>query len=270
MDGTADIRLPGLHPLPNDRVIPPGSKQLPFKPAPKKDQPPAEQHQLPAEQHQHSTESEVQPLQEKYYMPDVPIPSGNNEMFKDTAFFRKFDVEDLPQPCEIRKLRKRKIYPPVHEYARFPSLGLIVKYGTWVQILEGQNMWLLDKVFNDGSVPEVYGWRTYGDEVYIYMELIDGVPLSTIWDKLYKHEKRSLARELQEMFERLRRLQQPPTESGVPFIGTITRDPLRQGYLSGYALPVFEGVKAFNDYFCHDARVPEEAAQAAMLCIKND
>nr|KMM66511.1 hypothetical protein CPAG_02850 [Coccidioides posadasii RMSCC 3488] len=65
--------------------------------------------------------------------------------------------------------------------ASFASMGLFVKWGANIMIAEGQSLYAV-RHFLKGSVPvpELYGWRTDGGEVFIYMELVHGQTLERL------------------------------------------------------------------------------------------
>ena len=67
--------------------------------------------------------------------------------------------------------------------AVFEDLGLVVRWGVEVGIAEAQCVYAVHR-FLDGRVPvpEVYGWRTDGDEKSIYMQYVHGQALEEAWD----------------------------------------------------------------------------------------
>lgn len=81
----------------------------------------------------------------------------------DSSFFREHRASTLPTPAEVRAINEEPGYirgarfnrpPPV----KFPSLGLIVKYGadTTVTEAETQNM-VYKQLKGKVPVPEVFG-----------------------------------------------------------------------------------------------------------------
>ena len=69
-------------------------------------------------------------------------------------------------------------------------MQLIVKFGFEVSIAEGQCLWALRRLLRDHvPVPEVYGWRQDGEQVFIYMELVAGVTLEERWESLSSEER---------------------------------------------------------------------------------
>ncbi|KAI1991107.1 hypothetical protein LOZ51_004639 [Ophidiomyces ophidiicola] len=56
-----------------------------------------------------------------------------------------------------------------------PSLGLFVKYGADVTIVEAQTqMMVREKLQGQVPVPEVFGWAENGGQRFIYMSLVEG------------------------------------------------------------------------------------------------
>jgi aminoglycoside phosphotransferase (APT) family kinase protein len=96
-------------------------------------------------------------------------------------------------------------------------MKLLVKYGSSLSIAEGQCLWAIRKALGqDIPVPEVYGWRRDGNEVFIYMQLIEGQTLEDIWDKLAQTDRALIRHQLRHIVTSLRSLRQA---SGDPFVG---------------------------------------------------
>ena len=96
---------------------------------------------------------------------------------------------------------------------KFEELGLIVKFGPHVTVEEALCTWAIRKVLRyEVPVPEVYGWRVDGSEVFIYMELIQGVTLKERWDTLSDHEKLSICDQLRNIIDSFGRLEQDPED----------------------------------------------------------
>jgi len=91
-----------------------------------------------------------------------------------------------------------------------------VKFGKepTVTIAEGQCPWALRHIFPQLPVPEIYGWTTDGDTVFLYMELelVQGVTLEERWDSLPTTERVGICQELRAMLADLRRLRQYPSD----------------------------------------------------------
>ena len=105
--------------------------------------------------------------------------------------------------------------PPV----RFESLGLIVKFGHHVTIYEAQCLQIIKRVFNDEiPVPEAYGWRVHNDQVFIYMQLIQGQALIDQWDSLSISDKLVICDQLRGITTSLRSVEQSPDDM---FVGML-------------------------------------------------
>ncbi|PLB48406.1 hypothetical protein P170DRAFT_438054 [Aspergillus steynii IBT 23096] len=115
------------------------------------------------------------------------IPNFNNFDVKDSSFFRQW--RELPSPKEVKAQAEyqhragvgpdpRTDYSIPIPYVRpppvvFEDMGLLIKWGRYVGISEALVLLALGR-FLEGHVPvpEVYGWRTDGDEIFIYMEYV--------------------------------------------------------------------------------------------------
>ena len=65
------------------------------------------------------------------------------------------------------------------------------------------------------SVPEVYGWKRDGDELFVFMELIKGDPLYNCWKNLTELEKTQICIELDAMVHASRHLVHPPKDESI-------------------------------------------------------
>lgn len=119
----------------------------------------------------------------------------------------------LPGPNEVRAInestgnvRSRNFHrpPPVI----VPSLGLIVKYGADVTILEVRTqMMVREKLRGQVPVPEVFGWAEDGDQRFIYMSLVEGMTLEEIWPTLSESSREAVCEELKYMVKAWRTLE---------------------------------------------------------------
>jgi hypothetical protein len=152
------------------------------------------------------------------------LPSATGDVdFRDSAYFTR--KPDLPSIADVRAAaacqhsagkNERWCPPPV----LFPESGLIVKYGLGVTLIEGQYLRAIRRLFGDQvPVPEVYGWKQEKDEVFIYMELVQGVTLRECWDTFSDDDKITICQELGRMISLLRTLKYGDCE---PFIGAST------------------------------------------------
>lgn len=94
------------------------------------------------------------------------------------------------------------------------ELNLAIKTDAqaYLNLEEAQTLWAIRKVFPNGDVPvpELFGWRKYGDRVFIYMSLVPGETLREVWQSLNEDDKASLQNRLKEIIGTLRKLKQSP------------------------------------------------------------
>lgn len=96
-------------------------------------------------------------------------------------------------------------------------MNLFVKWGQDMRIEEGQTLYALRHSL--GSVvpiPEIYGWHTDGEQVFLYMEAIRGKTLEECWPTMHEDNRLDVCRELRTMLDAVRQLKQEPND---PFIG---------------------------------------------------
>lgn len=146
------------------------------------------------------------------------LPTEETVFFQETSFFKHHSISDLPTADQI----SAAALPGCARFVSlFPTLSLAVKRvgGSSVHRASasgGQTMWALRKFLPEVRVPEVYGWRRDGDELFVFMELIKGEPLHTRSKDLTEQEKTQICTELDTMVRALRRLVRPPEDK---FIG---------------------------------------------------
>lgn len=142
------------------------------------------------------------------------LPSNESGFFRDSSFSRN-GQNRLPTPAQVRENQISQYYgapPPV----RFPSLNLLVKYGSHITIAEGQCLWAIRHLLSGAiTVPEVYGWCKDQDEVFIFMELIDGVTLESRWESLPEMDRIDICEQLRKSVAALRQLKQDPRDQFV-------------------------------------------------------
>jgi hypothetical protein len=153
----------------------------------------------------------------------VPIPYGEEVLFRDSSFFQKPNAATpLPSPNEVREVASRSTNPRATIRTRpppvcFPGMGLLVKYGTEVTVAEGQCLFLVRRTLSQAvPVPEVYGWCKDDGQVFIYMELIDGVTLEKSWETLIEDDRLAICQQLRHMIDAWRSLKHDSTS---PLIG---------------------------------------------------
>ena len=148
------------------------------------------------------------------------LPRDENVTFQDSSFFAR-PPGILPSPAKVRAaaVAANKTGRPSNRPhpVRFPGLNLMVKYGSYVKVAEGQCLWAIRRLLADAvPVPEVYGWCRDGKETFIYMELIQGDTLEDRWGGLGTEEKVDICAQLRRMVNALRQLRQDPADQ---FIG---------------------------------------------------
>jgi hypothetical protein len=110
-----------------------------------------------------------------------PFPYDENMDFRESAFFKTHDT--LPTPVEVRRIASQSTNPAASIPTRPPPVsfteqGLIVKYGTEITIAEGQCLLYIRKELrNVVPVPKLFGWRHDIGQVFLYMELMEGITL---------------------------------------------------------------------------------------------
>lgn len=199
------------------------------------------------------------------------IPNSPNFDVEDSTFFSKWS--QLPSPKEVRAQAEaqhllgvnpddRKVHSLTAPFLRpppviFENMRLFVKWGSAVRVSEAQCLYAVRRFLGDDvPVPEVYGWRTDGDEKFIYMEYTEGQTLEKVWDVMEPGDQISICHELRTIYDNLRQLEQ---DSSDPFIGNVVREPLYDRafhikYMSE-AGP-FATVRDFHDWFTFLYRRP--------------
>ncbi|KAJ5201753.1 uncharacterized protein N7498_006416 [Penicillium cinerascens] len=133
----------------------------------------------------------------------------------DSTFFREHRASTLPNPAEVRAINEgsgnirgtRFNRPPP---VKFPSLGLIVKYGADTTVTEAETQHMVYKQLKGKvPVPEVFGWTENGGQVFIYMSLIRGETLEQGWGALNDEERNAVCKELNGMVKAWRSLEKP-------------------------------------------------------------
>ena len=197
---------------------------------------------------------------------------GEMDFLHSSFFTNSHHHRQLPTIENVRK-RSHQNQSPQSQHnsaqpdpARFEEFGLIVKFGPHVKVEEALCLWAIRRALRDDvPVPEVYGWRRDGKEVFIYMELIQGATkLQDRWKALSNDDKTSVCYQLREMTTSFRTLEQDPRNSFVgkyPFLllvmvanpsspGSINHGPLQDYVLEGKPEGgPFASVRLFNDWF---------------------
>lgn len=164
-------------------------------------------------------------------MPKSLTPGSKDDLGGDHVVFQGKlppGMLSLPSTEEVRRAAllsgnpsatNRPRPPPV----KFPSLRLLVKYGTQVSVAEAHCLIFIRTHLPNIPVPEVYGWCHDGGQNFIYMELIEGSTLEERWNDLNEEERTNICQELRTMVESWRALPQDLTAGRsslvAPFIG---------------------------------------------------
>jgi len=152
----------------------------------------------------------------------MQLPDGSQPamIFYDSSFFQSNGSNaQLPTPAEVKALSTEYERNPQPPPIRFEQLNLLVKFGPHVKIAEAQCLWIIKKTLGDDiPVPEVYGWRIDGDDVFIYMQLLQGHVLKDQWDMLTVLERIAICDHLRQIIARLREIRQLPDDI---FIGIL-------------------------------------------------
>jgi len=163
-------------------------------------------------------------------VPDM-LPRDNFVVFHDEILYDvplTFCDRKLPSPDEVRAassllpLGKPHVVP-------FPALGIVVKFGhppgqdsqsgaaAYTSLSEAQSLYTIRRFLGKRvPVPEVYAFVHDRDQIFLYMELVQGVTLLDCWADLSDEAKMDVCAQLKPMMQALRELEQDPSDS---FIG---------------------------------------------------
>jgi hypothetical protein len=161
------------------------------------------------------------------------IPKAANFDVRTSSYFQHHD--QLPSPEEVRSRARAQYLSGTHwgwklrdvtdgyngrpTPAVFEDKSLFVKWGSEARIIEGQTLYALRNACGDSvPVPEIYGWRTDGDETFLYMEAINGKTLEDAWPEMEEDDRLRICNELRTILQNLRQLKQDPMDI---FIGEL-------------------------------------------------
>jgi hypothetical protein len=167
------------------------------------------------------------------------LPYDDEVNFHDSSFFQKHDLASLPAPDMVRDVASRSKDPRTIRRTRpppmyFPSLGLCVKYGTEITIAEGQCLlFVRSKLSQRVPVPEVYRWCKDDGQVFIYMELIDGVTLEKSWEGMDEENRLAVCEQLRGMVDAWRGLERDSGSALISKLDARTHN-RRNSFLSGW------------------------------------
>ncbi|KAH6906707.1 kinase-like domain-containing protein [Coprinopsis sp. MPI-PUGE-AT-0042] len=172
------------------------------------------------------------PAQPTVFFSPSSLPIGSSAFFDNWA-----RSEPLPTPSQVRSHstgyaeRLLSTGPDcglTHDQTIFyyEELGLVIKCGRRTTVAEGQTLWLIREHCPEIShlVPEVYGWDTEGDEVFMYLSYVPGDTLHSRMENLSEQDLDVIAKQVQSITSSWRRLCLPADDI---FIGTPDRKHIR-------------------------------------------
>ncbi|GAQ10346.1 hypothetical protein ALT_7667 [Aspergillus lentulus] len=175
------------------------------------------------------------------------------KIFRESSFFKEKRADALPSPADVRAMNEASGNPRATRFdcpppVIIPSLGLVVKYGADVTIVEAQTQIMLrEQLQNRVPVPEIFGWAQDAEQTFLYMSFIEGEMLMERWGGLNKDERRAICEELGRFVKMIRSLEQ---DRHAPYIGSLGRQPLNDIFLKDYpdlAGP-FQGTTAIEQF----------------------
>ncbi|KAE8350240.1 kinase-like domain-containing protein [Aspergillus coremiiformis] len=150
------------------------------------------------------------------------------KIFSESSFFKKQRAV-LPTPAEVRAINLKTNNRYASDFHRptpvkIPSLGLLVKYGAYINLVEAETQIMLrERLYGRVPVPAIFGWAQDGKQTFIYMELIEGDTLLDRWDSLTEEELRSICEDLHHLIETIRTLEQDSCDR---YVGSLGKQPL--------------------------------------------
>ncbi|KAE8394998.1 kinase-like domain-containing protein [Aspergillus alliaceus] len=173
-------------------------------------------------------------------------------IFHYSTFCNESSRNTLPTPSEIRAISKKSGECHISfnrpSPVKIPSLGLLVKYGADVTVVEARTQMMLHEYLKDQvPIPTVFAWAEDGGQVFIYMSLIDGETLQERWSDMNENERQSVCKELRHMVKAWRALEQ---DSHSHYIGSLGRLPLNEIFLSSHPelTGPFQGANAVQKF----------------------
>ncbi|OKL59617.1 hypothetical protein UA08_05445 [Talaromyces atroroseus] len=166
-------------------------------------------------------------------LPHCPVHATDHSDLPESSFFKERRAPALPTPAEIRAVGKKLGDSRATDFDRpspvmFPSLGMIVKYGANVTVVEAQTQMVVYKhLKGQVPVPEVFEWTE--DQRFIYMPLIEGETLQERWSGMDEDERQDVCEELKHMAKAWRSLQEDRYDS------SIGKQPLNEIFLGSHS-----------------------------------
>ncbi|KAH7885044.1 kinase-like domain-containing protein [Phlebopus sp. FC_14] len=205
------------------------------------------------------------------------LPAEDDFACTDSSFFQRPSAS-LPTPSDVRAASGQTVSlsrPELGPFnAVFRDLNLFVKFGGTTVLSEAKTLWAIRRIFGDQvPVPEVYGWCQDNGQVFIYMELVDGLTLKERWPSLSQEDQKAICNEIAGIVHSLGTLEQPPDDR---FIGSITRQGLTDMTFyhifttTGERPGPFTSLAAFHDYFARVDSQPDDTSEMCRADIRNE
>ena len=145
-------------------------------------------------------------------LPDITQPEMD---FIESSFFQSGDSSrSLPTPAALLKEYSQRNTRVI----KMEHLNMVVKinHESKLRLEELQAICAVRQAFPSGEipVPEIFGWRKYCGQVFIYMSLVEGESLHDAWSSLTPGDKTSLQIQLRAIIESVKRLVLPNTMIG--------------------------------------------------------
>lgn len=143
----------------------------------------------------------------------LPDDSIREMDFRESSFFKE-PGKCLPTPAQVKALSSDVHISPQPQPVIFNDSKLFVKFGPDVTIAEARCLWMIKRAFSDAvSVTEVFGWRVDEENnIFIYVELIEGMTLHDRWSDLNGLDKKFLCDQLSQIINNLCSLEQDPSD----------------------------------------------------------
>ncbi|KAF4497545.1 kinase-like (PK-like) [Fusarium agapanthi] len=144
------------------------------------------------------------------------LPKGSSVTFKDSTFFIRNGLgASFPSTDQVRAKSEASDHA-LHRKNTiiFESLGLVVKFRKEPRVTIAKAC---------VPVSGTYGWTKDAGEVFLYMQLVNGMTLEKSWDSLSK-DKAEVGEQLRDVVVGLRRVKRDPENR---FLEQINRGPLQ-------------------------------------------
>lgn len=161
-----------------------------------------------------------------------------------------------------RRSRNGHVAPDTPNQPASKSSASSSKFGgaPGVTVAEGQCLWALRHALPNFPVSEIYGWTHDDGEVFIFMELVQGVTLEDRWVALDRTERTGICTQLRSLLAVLRSLRHAPDDGF--FLGHVNREPLGDIVFTNENRPPagpFQSVAEFHDWLSLQIRTGVEA-----------